>query len=555
MANPFLFPLMAQHDLATLLQQHHLLDAKTALTAKQNAERENIPFISYIVRNKLLSSQSILDFCHIHFNLPIFELKNYDLRWLIDSIINTELICQYHFIPLQQKHHHLELGMSDPTNHSAISAISFHTGFPIQPVLIDEIELDEFIMAHCRHKLLSTQLETTLTKMDQTLNLNSSSSNLIESSDDDEEEPVIEFVNKLIIDAALKQISDIHIEPYENQCRIRFRQDGLLHIAANIPLHLANRITTRLKIMANLNIAEKRLPQDGHFLFKQERKFDVRVNSCPVPFGEKIVLRILDRKKTNLNIDDLGLDEFQKNLLLKKISNPQGLILITGPTGSGKTVTLYSILAHINQPEKNIVTVEDPIEIEMPGINQVNINPRIGLDFAVVLRSFLRQDPDIIMIGEIRDQETAKIALQAAQTGHLVFASLHTNNALDALMRLQTMGITCHHFKNSFSLIIAQRLIRIRCPFCKPSLTESFSETIQPCQHCHQGYNGRTGIFECLDITDELISILLTKSSKNKMNDFLRKNHWISLRDIGQEKIRNGVTTHEELERVLGNIY
>lgn len=311
---------------------------------------------------------------------------------------------------------------------------------------------------------------------------------------------VIEYVDQLLNEAILKHISDIHIEPYEDYCRIRLRRNGLLYEAANIPIHLANQVIMRLKVMAQLNTAEKRLPLDGRLQINTAFKNDIRINTCPTLFGEKAVLRILDTKQINLDINSLGMTDFQKEIFLKKLSHPQGLILVTGPTGSGKTMTLYSALRHLNQIEKNIVTIEDPVEIELTGINQTNINPRIGLDFSITLRTLLRQDPDIIMIGEIRDVETATIALQAAQTGHLVLSTLHTNNAAEVLSRLHSMGIATHYLMNSISLIIAQRLIRTLCQHCKKL---DNTPTHKGCGHCHHGYSNRIGIFELLSLPEQ----------------------------------------------------
>jgi type IV pilus assembly protein PilB len=462
-------------------------------------------------------------------NFPIFDLINYNPEWLYHSGIKPELIARYHVLPLSRDEHSLQLGLADPTDYAAISAISFHTGLRIHPVFVAQEELDKIINRLCRSHILYSQLETTLSKLissDLKENSNAVSSHRDSEPDD---EPVIEFVYQLMDDAITKHISDIHIEPFEHHCRIRFRRDGLLYEAASVPLHLANQIIMRLKIMAQLDIAEKRLPQDGRLHIHSPTKIDIRINTCPTFFGEKIVLRILDATQTNHSIDSLGMNDTQKELFYKQLSQPQGLILVTGPTGSGKTMTLYAALHHLNQIEKNISTAEDPVEIELPGINQVNIHSRIGLDFATTLRALLRQDPDIIMIGEIRDAETATIALQAAQTGHLVLSTLHTNHANETLSRLQSMGIATHYLKNAVSLIIAQRLVRKLCIHCHPrSLTRSVI-----CEHCHHGYKGRTGIFEFLTVNAD------------------QTPPPISLWEAGLEKVRAGITNHDEIRRVI----
>jgi type IV pilus assembly protein PilB len=392
---------------------------------------------------------------------------------------------------------------------------------------VSKSELEKIISKWCRPHILYSQLETTLSKI-APLQIKETKNLIIPNKHTEtNNEPVIEFVYQLIDDAIIKQVSDIHIEPFEHQCRIRFRRDGLLYEAATIPLHLANQITMRLKIMAHLNIAEKRLPQDGRLHIQGTKKMDIRINICPTFFGEKIVLRILDPKQINFNINLLGMNEAQITLFQKILSQPQGLILVTGPTGSGKTMTLYAALNYLNKVEKNISTVEDPVEIELPGITQVNINPRIGLDFATILRALLRHDPDIMMVGEIRDAETATIALQAAQTGHLVLSTLHTNQASESISRLESMGIPTAYFKNAISLIIAQRLVRKLCIHCKLLFT---SVNTQSCEHCHHGYKGRTGIFE----------LLAADSNQSQL----------SLWDAGLEKIQAGLTNYNELMRV-----
>lgn len=357
--------------------------------------------------------------------------------------------------------------------------------------------------------------------------------------DEDLEEPVIKFVNQMIQDAIQQSVSDIHIEPYANQCRIRVRRDGLLYENHLLPNTLTTRIAARLKVMAKLDIAEKRLPQDGRF---QLFGIDIRMNSCPTYFGEKIVLRLLDANKLSLEIAALGFSDSQQNLFLDKISQPQGLILVTGPTGSGKTVTLYSALQHRNKNEINISTVEDPIEIQLPGINQVNIHPKIGLDFPQVLRALLRQDPDIIMVGEIRDHETAQIAIQAAHTGHLVFATLHTNSAWDALTRLNSMDVSSYHILQALSLIVSQRLIRKLCGHCKIFDTKSETFIAKGCEYCLNGYSGRTGIYECLPITENISDYFL-QGNKPVLTD--------TLKNAALQKLSEGITSLPEIQRVL----
>lgn len=347
-----------------------------------------------------------------------------------------------------------------------------------------------------------------------------------------------------MIDAINQNASDIHFEPYEDKFRVRFRVDGLLHDYDFPPLQQKNAITARLKVMSNLDIAEKRLPQDGRFQINniREKSIDFRISTCPTINGEKTVLRILESQSDVLNINQLGMNENQKMLFLNAINKSQGLILVTGPTGSGKSITLYSALDYLNKEEKNISSVEDPIEIQVSGINQVQINPKIGLTFSHTLRTFLRQDPDILMIGEIRDTETAETAIRAAQTGHLVLSTLHTNSAIESLSRLQQLGVNLHNMINSIELIISQRLIRKCCVYCRQE---------QNCQHCKKGYKGRIGIFEVLPISKELKHLINANESVTRLMQHIKKEKIMNLWESGIEKVKQGITTMDELKRIL----
>lgn len=355
----------------------------------------------------------------------------------------------------------------------------------------------------------------------------------------------IEFLDSLIREAQSNHITDIHIEPYAEHYRVRFRRDGLLQETSTLSNPLGNRITTRLKILAELNIAERRLPQDGRLRLGRN-KVDIRMSTCPTLYGEKTVLRLLNVTSQHLNIHALGMTETQEKLFIKILSRPQGLILVTGPTGSGKTMTLYSAIHHLNTCEKNISTVEDPVEIELPGINQVNIHPKIGLDFATVLRAFLRQDPDVLMVGEIRDLETASIAAQAAQTGHLVLSTLHANSAREAIRRLQSLGLATHHLIHSLSLVMAQRLVRQLCAHCKQADPLTGHYLPQGCEQCHQGYHGRLGIFECLPITSHTAQAILSESDTDS--------EWPLLWENGLEKVKQGNTSLSELVKIIGHV-
>ena len=538
------------------LLQDGLLDIKIAKEVAQKIREKDIPLTKYLVESGVLSSQMILSCCVKYFKLPIFDIKNYNHPWQPHPILHADLVHRYHVIPLHKTKEYLSLAMTDPTHLETITAIRFHTGLPIRPILISEEILSDLMKTYYSPNILNSQLESVLSKITpfEEPPVKNEDKNSVD-------EPVVEFVNQLLLDAINKKISDIHIEPYQPHCRIRFRRDGLLYEATIIPLHLAERIITRLKILSHLNIAERRLPQDGHFQFDQS-KIDIRLNTCPTLFGEKTVLRLLYPKK-NLDISALGLTKKQEELFASTLDEPQGLILVTGPTGSGKTITLYTALNYLNKIEKNISSVEDPIEIELTGINQININPKIGLDFAMSLRNLLRQDPDIIMIGEIRDQETADIAIQAALTGHLVLSTLHANDTLNTFSRLQSIGIAQERLASAISLVIAQRLVRKLCNRCKissapPDFMQKpcfyFINHDKGCDYCHQGYQGRIGIFELLAITKKTRNQFFKGISINQIREKLKQEGRLLLKEAGLKKVREGITSMAEIKRVIGEV-
>lgn len=530
--------------LAVYLAKDNLLSTAQLAQAQLTAKQVNLPLVSYLVQQTLLSSEAILACAAKHFALPIFDFIQFDDTYLRNPVIAPELICRYRAIPLRQHAHTLTLGIADPTDHTVASAISFQTGLSIQFQLIPENKLNELLEKYYRPNILYSQLETTLAKIPT----------IEEPTEQDEftDEPVTDFVNKLILDAIQKNISDIHLEPYEKFCRIRFRRDGLLYEATRIPTHLATRVCLRLKIMAQLNISERRLPQDGRMKWREKIKKDIRINCCPTLFGEKIVLRILDATILHLDSHSLGMTTTQLSQFLTALKKPQGLILVTGPTGSGKTTTLYSAMHYLNQIEYNICSAEDPVEIEMPGINQIHINPKIGLNFSAALRAFLRQDPDVIMLGEIRDTETAQIAMQAAQTGHLVLSTLHTNNAVETIMRLRSMQIEAYQVINSISLIIAQRLVRKLCPLCKifDPINQHYYHAVG-CNHCHQGFHQRTGIFECIPMTENIAELIFSGAQQNALIKQLKQENGMMLYESGLAKVLSGETSYQELNRVV----
>jgi type IV pilus assembly protein PilB len=542
--------------LASHLVYVGLLDSNAAMHALLQANQQQIEFITYLVQEKILSAKSILEVCAKNFNLPVANLKSYQPKELDKTLLNPEIIRRYRVLPLKKHNNQLHIALSDPTNRNTLSTITFYTNLQIVPFLAAEDELTDFIKEYLKEPLASKHLELSLLKE---LSLEEHSLNIQENAIH-YDEPLIRFVDHIIQHALQQCASDIHIEPYGITCRVRYRQDGILQQIAEIPIQLAARLVTRLKVMAKLDIAERRLPQDGRF---QSHHTDIRINTCPTLFGEKVVLRLLNSSNMSLAISDLGMTPKQEKIFLKHISQPQGLILVTGPTGSGKTVTLYSALHYLNLPEKNISTVEDPVEIQLKGINQVNINPKTNLTFASALKTFLRQDPDIIMVGEIRDTETANIAIQAAQTGHLVLSTLHTNSALESITRIQSMNIAAYNIANAITLIIAQRLIRKLCDYCKqeeyipkniliPNSDEILIKIYRAvgCQHCLSGYHGRIGIYEFLPINTALGQQILQQTSSLSLLQQAQREGFQTLRSIGIENVLQGITSLSEINRV-----
>lgn len=509
--------------LALHLINDGLLTKDQAWQISLAAEQSKLSLINYLVKNRIVNSDALAISSATYFGLETYDLHDYDINQLDLFNISTAFIRKHRIIPLEKNHQTLKIGLSDPTNQLALDAIKVHTGCRSIPVIVSEDQLNKIIQK------------------------------LFQATSDDE--PLIQYVNQTIEHAIKEQASDIHIEPYQHYCRIRYRRDGMLYEIAQIPLDLASQFILRLKIMARLDISEQRFPQDGRF---QYSNIDIRMNTCPTLYGEKVVLRLLSDQYFSLNLDALGFNLTQKQLFLNHIAKPHGMILVTGPTGSGKTTTLYAALNHLNTTEKNISTVEDPIEIQCNGINQVAIQPKIGLHYATILRTFLRQDPDIIMIGEIRDSETANIALQAAETGHLVLSTLHTNSAIETLFRLQSMGIEPYKMASSLSLIIAQRLLRKLCVHCKqpeqdsariltnlhidPSLTTTLFRAIG-CKYCLNGYQGRIAVYEMLANTRDLTDAIFHERSI--------QHHFQTLHQSGIEKVLDGTISLTELNRVL----
>lgn len=542
--------------LAKYLVDDGYLNTHTAEQALNSAQKLETSFTCYLTQNQIASSDDIYACLKHNIEISSFDANHDEIDKTLLSLIPTELLKRHRVLPLALDEHSLHLGMTDPTNHLAIAAISFHTGKRIFPKLISENMLDAFLKESVNSFSISEHFEQTLSQVDFT----DEEAYDISSTEDDE--PIAYAVNQLIQNAIQKQASDIHIEPFSSHYRIRFRCDGLLHEIANVPPPLALRMIARIKLLANLNITERRLPQDGRLNYQRDQTLDIRLNLFPTLHGEKTVMRLNHMTNTQLSLHSLGLLDSQQKLIENYLHRPQGLILVSGPTGCGKTATLYTFLQYLNSVENNIITAEDPIEIELPGINQLMINPKIGLSFNTTLRAMLRQDPDILMIGEIRDIDSATIALQAAQTGHLVLSSIHANHALDITHRLHTMGIDFERMGHTLSLAIAQRLIRKLCDHCKShmkltphhplaaKMTHAYVAT--GCKDCHQGYRERTGIFEVIPITDNLLSLIQHNTTPDQLQNYFYQHNIIRLWEAGIQTVQDGITSFEELLRVLG---
>ncbi|CAI3789795.1 hypothetical protein AHFPHNDE_03500 [Pseudomonas sp. MM227] len=555
--------------LAKHLVQAELLTEIVAQQAQQRALKEKIGFVHYLVQNKLAKGREIAEIASDQFGVSLIDVTAFDPEHQPKGLVSEKLIRQHHVLPLWRRGNKLFIGISDPTNHQSITDIQFSTGLNTEAILVSDEQLTSAIEKYFDTN--ATGLES-LADIDlDGLDIESVDDHKTEpvAGQDSDDAPVVRFVNKMLLDAIRGGSSDLHFEPYEKIYRVRFRTDGMLKEVARPPINLAGRISARLKVMANLDISERRRPQDGRIKMRisKNKSIDFRVNTLPTLWGEKIVMRILDPSSAQLGIDVLGYEADQKELYLQALSQPQGMILVTGPTGSGKTVSLYTGLNILNTIDINISTAEDPVELNMEGINQVNVNNRQGLDFAQALRSFLRQDPDVIMVGEIRDLETAEIAIKAAQTGHLVLSTLHTNSAAETLTRLQNMGVASFNIATSVSLIIAQRLARKLCPHCKREanipqealLAEGFPENAvsglkiyEPvgCDQCNGGYRGRQGIYEVVKNTKALQQLIMEGANAIMIDEQMRKDGFNSLRTSGLRKVIQGVTSLAEINRV-----
>ena len=553
--------------LAKQLVLAELLDERSAQQAQLQAQRNKLSLVTYLVQNKLVKSSQLLEVAADQFGVPFCNLAAIDKESQPRDLVSEKLCRQHRVLPLYRRGNKLFVAISDPTNHQATTDIQFSTGLSTEALLVEDDKLGEAIEKF---------FDTGSSGMEDLADVDLDGLDVEAMSDDKEEAagndaddaPVVRFVNKMLLDAIKGGSSDLHFEPYEKAYRVRFRTDGILHEVARPPIQLASRIGARLKVMAALDISERRKPQDGRIKMKisKNKSIDFRVNTLPTLWGEKIVMRILDPSSAQMGIDALGYEEAQKELYLTALKQPQGMILVTGPTGSGKTVSLYTGLNILNTVDVNISTAEDPVEINLEGINQVNVNPKQGMDFTQALRAFLRQDPDIIMVGEIRDLDTASIAVKAAQTGHMVMSTLHTNSAAETLTRMRNMGVPSFNIATSVNLIIAQRLARKLCA-CKKEvdipkealLKEGFPEdkigtfkVYGPvgCENCKGGYKGRVGIYEVVKVTPALQRIIMEEGNSIDISVQMRKDGFNDLRTSGLVKVMHGVTSLEEVNRV-----
>lgn len=555
--------------LACRLVRDKLISEEQAESAHREALKRHEFFVQYLVQEVRLDSLPIALAAAHEFGAPLLDLDAIDLADLPLSLVDINLVSKHRALPLFRRGSRLYLAVSDPTNHRALDEIRFNTGLTTSGVVVEEAKLAIMIerAIEAQDTRLSDIMETDLENLDIGTDEGERGS---ESDLNIDDAPIVRYINKILVRAIRSGASDIHFEPYEKVYRVRFRQDGLLNEIATPPVNIAARLAARLKVMARMDIAERRVPQDGRTKLKisRNREIDFRVNTLPTLYGEKIVLRILDASTSFVGIDSLGLEPEQKATFLSLIQKPYGMILVTGPTGSGKTVTLYTALDILNRTEVNISTVEDPVEIQVIGINQVNMNLKTGLTFAQALRAFLRQDPDVIMVGEIRDLETAEIAVKAAQTGHMMLSTLHTNDAPQSLTRLANMGIPAYNIASSVLLILAQRLARRLCPHCKepeelPSevlLEEGFSaEDIEAgleifravgCNRCTNGYRGRVGIFQVMPVSEEISRLILEGGNARQIAEQSRLEGVADLRESGLRKVKAGITSLEEINRV-----
>jgi type IV pilus assembly protein PilB len=555
------------------LVEDGVVDESGMHAAMLAAVEKKTSFITQLVKSGTASAREIAIAAATEYGVPLMDLTAMSTDPDTFRIVSEKLLAKHRVLPLFKRGKKLFLGVADPTDLHAVDEIKFQTGLAVEAIVVEDDKLQQVLdkaieQADAQMPSLTDDEGVDLEALEVSGGEEEVGGDV--SRDDVEDAPIVRFVNKVMLDAIRRGASDIHFEPYEKIFRVRLRIDGVLREMAQPPVQLAGKIAARLKVMSRLDIAERRVPQDGRIKMRlsKSRAIDFRMSTCPTLFGEKIVLRILDSAQAMLGIDSLGYEPAQREMYLKNLARPQGMILVTGPTGSGKTVSLYTGLNILNKEDTNISTAEDPAEINLPGVNQVNVNNKVGLTFAAALRAFLRQDPDVIMVGEIRDLETAEIAIKAAQTGHLVLSTLHTNDAPQTLTRLVDMGVKPYAIATSVSLIIAQRLGRRLCSNCKQRIDvpaealrkegfqdEDIAAGIQifgpkGCTNCTEGYKGRVGIYQVMPVTEAIGRIIMTGGNAIDIGDQAAKEGVWDLRRAGLEKVRAGLTSLEEVNTI-----
>ncbi len=555
-----------------------LIDEEAIVDAVATAKRERQSLTHYLAEQEIVNGQTLATVAAEEFGSPVFDLNAYDKEAFNSELVSIDMIAKHNALPLYKRGTRLYVALGDPSDLHALDEIKFNTGLNTEAVVVDAMALAQFIkrLQEGSEDDVGSGLEdlddSGLDDLDTEAIDEMGGGGAEVSTSEVDETPVVRFVNKVMVDAIRSGASDLHFEPYEKSYRVRFRTDGVLHEVAKPPVSMGSRLAARLKVMAQMDISERRVPQDGRIKLKlsKNKSIDFRVNTCPTLFGEKVCARILDPSSAQMGIEALGYEDDQRALYEDALQKPQGMILVTGPTGSGKTVSLYTGLNILNTPERNISTAEDPVEINLEGINQVNVNPKTGMGFPEALKSFLRQDPDIIMVGEIRDLETGGIAIKAAQTGHMVMSTLHTNSAAETITRMVNMGIPPFNLATSVSLIIAQRLGRRLCSSCKEPveypkemlLDEGFLEEdlegaqfmkAVGCPKCSKGYKGRVGIYEVVKMTPPLQEMVMEGGNSIELSKLARKEGFNDLRRSGLLKCLQGLTSLEEVNRVTSD--
>ncbi len=551
------------------LVQAEVMTMEEAAEANDAAKKKKIPLFTYLVDNQLVKAEQLADAASNEYGVPYLDITTFDLSEAPKGIISENLIEKHQVIPLFLRGKRIFIGLADPTNSRAQDEVRFHTNLTVEPILVRQD-----LLASSIDELMKDS-SSMMDEFDEEGLDNLEFEDKPDDDDDDEDvsdrsdSPAVKLINKVLLDAIKRGASDIHFEPYEKNYRVRYRIDGMLTTMIKPPKSISNQVASRLKVLAHLDIAEKRVPQDGRVKLNlgKGKSIDFRLSTCPTLFGEKVVMRVLDASAAQMGIDKLGYEEDQKKLFKDAIVKPYGMVLVTGPTGSGKTVSLYTALNILNTDGRNISTAEDPVEIRVNGINQVQQNAKKGMTFSAALRSFLRQDPDVIMVGEIRDLETAEIAIKAAQTGHMVLSTLHTNSAPDTIARLANMGVAPFNIVSAVSLVIAQRLARRLCENCKKPtelphetlLNAGFSEDdlkdaniFDPvgCPKCNEGYKGRVGIYEVMPMTENIKKIILAGGNSMDIAEQAGKDGVANLRQSALVKVKNGITDLVEANRV-----